>query len=62
MAAGNVDGDTITDIVTGSGDQVTAQVRVYTGVSILTNPANPSTQNDPFDPFDEPASNGIYVG
>lgn len=61
VTARNLDGDAFADVVTGSGENLPAEVRVYRGTSILANPGVPNL-DQVFTPFTRVTAEGVYVG
>lgn len=61
VTARDVDGDQFADVVTGSGDLLLSQIRVYAGTSILATPGDPVTSQT-IDPFTQNLVNGVFVG
>ncbi len=55
VAAGDVNGDGLADIITGTGSGSLTQVRVFDGT-------NPSTELESFRAFSPPFSGGVFVG
>ena len=53
--------DGVTDLVTGSGDGLASNVRIYDGTTIIANPSNPSPTTS-IDPFGATLAGGVYVG
>lgn len=61
VAARFVDEDTIPDLITGSGNNLPSEVRVYAGAKLL----DAGTDYNPesvFDPFGEILADGVFVG
>ncbi|MGL6095119.1 MAG: FG-GAP repeat domain-containing protein, partial [Fimbriiglobus sp.] len=62
----DVDGDNLADLVTGSGDGLPAQVRVYAGSALRAaagrDGIEPGRLQDPLDPFGASLVNGVFVG
>jgi hypothetical protein len=57
----DLDGDDKADLVTGSGDDLPSEIRVYRGTDLLSNPGSPLVAQS-FDPFSQILTDGIYVG
>lgn len=57
-------GDTQSSItvITGSGDNLSSQVRTYPAASVLSSPGSPSLLQEPIDPFGTVLASGVYVG
>jgi hypothetical protein len=64
LAAIDLDGDNKSDLVTGSGDNLNSQMRVYSGKLLLNlNPAIPEpTPDQTINPMYGVLANGIFVG
>lgn len=61
VSARDIDGDQFADLVTGSGDGLVSNVRLYRGVSIQIDPTNPAVDQS-LDPFAAMLPNGVFVG
>jgi hypothetical protein len=59
IAAVNLDGDKYADVITGSGDGVRSEVRLYTGSKLAVGNATPAQS---IDPFGADLVNGVFVG
>lgn len=60
LALRDVDGDAKADLVTGSGDGLRSEIRVYKGTTLLANAA--PTADQTFDPFGAALPAGVFVG
>jgi hypothetical protein len=59
LAAKDLDGDNLSDLVTGTGPGVPSRVSIYAGAGLLNNPApSPVTELDNLGSF----ANGVFVG
>jgi hypothetical protein len=61
VAAKDVDGDQFADVVTGSGQGLRSEVRVYRGTTLLANSSTP-TPDQVIDPHGIDLPGGVFVG
>ena len=61
VAGRDLDADGLSEVITGSGDLVPSEVRVYAGTELAANPTNPATE-DVIDPFAGVFADGVFVG
>ena len=61
VSARDIDGDGLADIVTGSGDNLPPEVRLYRGTTLQANPFSPGVDQSII-PFGGILANGVFVG
>lgn len=61
VAAHDLDGDGLSELITGSGDATLSEVRIYDSAAILSSPSSPSPETV-FDPFGAVIPGGVFVG
>jgi hypothetical protein len=62
VAARDVDGDQIADLVTGSGSGLQSQVQLFKGTKLVTFTSGVQAGDQAFDPFNAVLPNGVFVG
>ncbi|MCZ2342379.1 MAG: FG-GAP-like repeat-containing protein [Bacteroidales bacterium] len=61
VASRDLDGDGQAELITGSGENLPSEVRIYAGTELMANPGNPAVR-DALDPFATAFADGIFVG
>jgi len=61
VSARDIDGDGLADIITGSGDNLPPEVRLYRGTTLQANPFSPGV-DQLLIPFPGILANGVFVG
>jgi len=62
VAARDLDGDNLADLVTGSGARLPSQVQVFRGSRLASLTSGVQTGDQVFDPFGAVLADGVYVG